>query len=317
MNLLYNLLAAQGRNGDTELAHVTPEEKALLESRGGAGTINPSTGLREYHSKKVLGIETHPKHHPSWWTGDTKKAIDSVTDFAEDVYDYGTGKLEDMSNPDWWTGDTDALIGKWTDSGWWFGDNSFYKEQFVEDVDYVETDLDRYKKDVREDDSRYGSLTEYKKALEEGEFTTDDLIGMTNEERMNFFRDIYKGETDYASYSEKDFYKYMPTYDRGGEKEFRTEGYKDVRRGAEKAQTGLMGLIAKDEIATGQRGFAKTGNPMIDRQRESIFSNMYETQWEHYDDAMEDVTGYREDFHTEFEDAGLDWIYLTNNPEKG
>jgi hypothetical protein len=29
---------------------------------------------------------------------------------------------------------------------------------------------------------------------------------------------------------------------------------------------------------------------------------------------MGDITGYREDFHTEFEDAGLDWIDLTNNP---
>jgi hypothetical protein len=314
MNLLYNLLAAQGRNGDTELAHVTPEEKALLESRGGAGTINPSTGLREYHSKKVLGVQMHPKHHPEWWTGDTEKVIDSVTGFAEDVYDWGKDTVDNLTDEDWWTGDTEKWIDNLTDSDWWFGDKSFYKEKMVDKKDYVETDLDRYKREVRQDDSRYGGLAEYKKALEEGDFTTDDLIGMTNEERMIFFRDIYKGETDYASYTEEDFYKYMPTYDRGEEKEFRTEGYKEVRRGAEKAQTGLMGLIAKDEIATGQRGFAKTGNPMIDRQRESIFSNMYETQWEHYDDAMGDITGYREDFHTEFEDAGLDWIDLTNNP---
>ena len=41
-------LAAQGRFGDTELAHVTPEEKDMLEARGGSGTINPETGLREY-----------------------------------------------------------------------------------------------------------------------------------------------------------------------------------------------------------------------------------------------------------------------------
>ena len=42
------MLARQGRNGDTMLAHVTPEEMRLLKSRGGSGTINPITGLPEF-----------------------------------------------------------------------------------------------------------------------------------------------------------------------------------------------------------------------------------------------------------------------------
>jgi len=41
-------LAAKGRYGDTMLAHINPEEAALLKSRGGAGTINPRTGLPEF-----------------------------------------------------------------------------------------------------------------------------------------------------------------------------------------------------------------------------------------------------------------------------
>lgn len=41
-------LAQYGRNGDTMLAHITPEEAALLKARGGAGTINPMTGLPEF-----------------------------------------------------------------------------------------------------------------------------------------------------------------------------------------------------------------------------------------------------------------------------
>ena len=44
-------LASQGRNGDTMLAHITPEEAQLLMSRGGAGTINPVTGLPEFFKK--------------------------------------------------------------------------------------------------------------------------------------------------------------------------------------------------------------------------------------------------------------------------
>jgi hypothetical protein len=47
-------LAAQGRSGDTMLAHITPEEARLLKARGGAGTINPVTGLPEFFLKKLF-----------------------------------------------------------------------------------------------------------------------------------------------------------------------------------------------------------------------------------------------------------------------
>jgi hypothetical protein len=46
-------LASQGRNGDSMLAHITPEEAQLLKSRGGSGTINPTTGLPEFFLKKL------------------------------------------------------------------------------------------------------------------------------------------------------------------------------------------------------------------------------------------------------------------------
>lgn len=41
-------LAQYGRNGDTMLAHINPQEAAMLKRMGGAGTINPMTGLPEY-----------------------------------------------------------------------------------------------------------------------------------------------------------------------------------------------------------------------------------------------------------------------------
>jgi hypothetical protein len=46
---LLSNLASKGRYGDTELAHVNEKEASLLKSLGGAGTINPKTGLKEYH----------------------------------------------------------------------------------------------------------------------------------------------------------------------------------------------------------------------------------------------------------------------------
>lgn len=48
------IVANQGRNGDTMLAHITPAEARLLRSRGGSGTINPETGLPEFFLKKIF-----------------------------------------------------------------------------------------------------------------------------------------------------------------------------------------------------------------------------------------------------------------------
>jgi hypothetical protein len=41
-------LASKGRGGDTMIAHINPQEAAMLKARGGSGTINPKTGLPEF-----------------------------------------------------------------------------------------------------------------------------------------------------------------------------------------------------------------------------------------------------------------------------
>ena len=41
-------LASYGRGGDTMLAHINPQEAAVLKAMGGSGTINPHTGLPEF-----------------------------------------------------------------------------------------------------------------------------------------------------------------------------------------------------------------------------------------------------------------------------
>ena len=54
-NNQYKNLASKGRYGDTMLAHINPKEAALLKSMGGAGTINPKTGLREFYGMNTFG----------------------------------------------------------------------------------------------------------------------------------------------------------------------------------------------------------------------------------------------------------------------
>ncbi len=46
-------LRSYGRNGDTILAHINPQEAGILKALGGSGTINPDTGLPEYFFKAV------------------------------------------------------------------------------------------------------------------------------------------------------------------------------------------------------------------------------------------------------------------------
>ena len=41
-------VASNGRFGDNMLARINPQQAAMLRARGGSGTINPYTGLREY-----------------------------------------------------------------------------------------------------------------------------------------------------------------------------------------------------------------------------------------------------------------------------
>ena len=42
-------LAQAGTYGDTQLAHINPQEAAMLQSMGGSATINPQTGLPQYN----------------------------------------------------------------------------------------------------------------------------------------------------------------------------------------------------------------------------------------------------------------------------
>ena len=49
-------LASKGRGGDSMLAHINPEEAAMLKRRGGSGTINPNTGLPEFKEDGLTAV---------------------------------------------------------------------------------------------------------------------------------------------------------------------------------------------------------------------------------------------------------------------
>lgn len=73
------IVANQGRRGDTMLAHINPQEARLLQALGGAGTINPRTGLPEYGPKWLR------KAGDAVGLGKAKAVID---DFVSDARDF-------------------------------------------------------------------------------------------------------------------------------------------------------------------------------------------------------------------------------------
>ena len=56
--LMAEALRRMGRRGDTVLAHITPEEADMLMQAGGAGSINPDTGLPEFARRSYQDFET-------------------------------------------------------------------------------------------------------------------------------------------------------------------------------------------------------------------------------------------------------------------
>lgn len=71
-------LASKGRYGDTMLAHINPEEAALLKARGGSGTINPKTGLPEFYGY-------YQYNQPNQATLDAQKAAEKAASGATKI----------------------------------------------------------------------------------------------------------------------------------------------------------------------------------------------------------------------------------------
>lgn len=72
------MLSKKGRGGDTMLAHITPKEAKILKEAGGAGTVNPDTGLLEFYDWSGAYGTTDPTSYDTYssytptagdWTG--------------------------------------------------------------------------------------------------------------------------------------------------------------------------------------------------------------------------------------------------------
>ena len=274
MTLLASIIAKQGRFGDTELAHVNPEEKALLESLGGAGTINPNTGLREYHGSNSYDAKLS--------NAELKDA-----DFSSYHVHHGGNTIRTYD------------INKKRDAD---EDDDEYTTTYSQSINWDATNADT-KSHIEEDGTAgWGGYFD-------DSMTSDEFGEMTDFERRQIASDIIKYEEGAEhSFGKLDYQKYMPKYDKAQEKFLRRESAKDIKSVGEQGQSSLLELHTQAADSSAQRGFASTGNPMVDRQRENILKGMRSDITDRYDTGQRDIEEHREDYMAEWEEGLLSYI---------
>jgi hypothetical protein len=95
MHKIARSMSDKGRNGDSELVHVMPEEVALLE-RIGAGTTNPYTGLREFNTQDDLNKAL--KDSGGKWTSEVNDLAKKRDAEKGQTYDSSTDTYTSTSN---------------------------------------------------------------------------------------------------------------------------------------------------------------------------------------------------------------------------
>lgn len=87
------LVASQGRRGDTTLAHINKSEAALLKRLGGSGTINPKTGLHEYGWNPVKAVTNFVSGAAKSVTNAISGAVKSVVGAVKKIVASPVGRI--------------------------------------------------------------------------------------------------------------------------------------------------------------------------------------------------------------------------------
>jgi len=115
------MLRRMGRRGDTMLAHITPEEADMLMEAGGAGTINPDTGLPEFYDP----YDFDSRYRPPVSYGTTQSNIvDTITAPESQIGRVPRSRFEGE-----YVGQADAVQTPSSYRGVNYGDNIFAPRQ--------------------------------------------------------------------------------------------------------------------------------------------------------------------------------------------
>lgn len=97
MKAIAKYMSEMGRNGDSQLIHVMPEEVEYLERIGGAGTVNPQTGLKEFNTTQDK-INAALKESGGTWTKEVNDLAKQRDAEKGQVYDSSTKTYKSTSS---------------------------------------------------------------------------------------------------------------------------------------------------------------------------------------------------------------------------
>jgi|TARA_R110002012_G_scaffold195978_2_gene364221 hypothetical protein len=98
------------------------------------------------------------------------------------------------------------------------------------------------------------------------------FAGMSDEERLALSQSL-----GYSGTTQEDMDEYFPSYDTTAEDRVAEDSALQIGRIGEGAQSTLLKFNQGEESNISSRNFENTGNPMIDQQRENIFSQITNT----------------------------------------
>ena len=100
--------------------------------------------------------------------------------------------------------------------------------------------------------------------------------------------------------SSDDFAKYMPKYDERGEFNIRQSRAFDRQAEARSGQAELLEVAQNKYGQQSRSGFASTGNPMIDKQRQDLMTDMAQATSQSEWGMSQDIYDYQEEFQQKF-----------------
>ena len=292
MSILFDVLAKKGRKGDTkvryvdnELSHVNSAEAYLIDNYGelgeattqtiGSGTINPATGLKEYYPGANRGEYLADEHNPTN-TGYTYQPEENQT------YKY--------------SGDDEILYSDYYDAK---GNPRAYShglsESELRKQGYGSGDVQtRY-------DANAGGV-DYTSGLSELQADDPNIAMMDETSRMMMMQDILKYDTKglWDNDRAQQWFNLLPTYDFSAEQDLRTKTGEQISQYGISAQDSLLSLARQQDLKASQRGYAMTGEPTIDRNRENIFANISDKSADIYE-------GYRDKQQSLQDQFSQDW----------
>jgi hypothetical protein len=293
MSILFDVLAKKGRKGDTkvryvnnELSHVNSAEAYLIDNYGelgevttqtiGSGTINPATGLKEYYPGANRGEYLADKHNPLN-TGYTYRPPEE-----NQTYKY--------------SGDDEILYTDYYDLK---GNPRPYShglsESELRKQGYGSGDIQtRY-------DANAGGV-DYTSGLSELQADDPNIAMMDETSRMMMMQDILKYDTKglWDNDRAQQWFNLLPTYDWSAEQDLRTKTGEQISQYGISAQDSLLSLARQQDLKSSKRGYAMTGEPTIDRNRENIFADISDKSADIYE-------GYRDKQQSLQDQFSQDW----------